>query len=83
MAFVYILRSQSSSRFYVGSTNDLERRLSEHDRSHSPATRGRGPWILVYREEWPTLLAARRREREIKKWKSSKEIRRLVAMQVG
>ncbi len=30
MAFVYILQSESTGRFYVGSSDDLERRLSEH-----------------------------------------------------
>ncbi|MBI3669252.1 MAG: GIY-YIG nuclease family protein [Acidobacteria bacterium] len=42
MASVYILQSHSSGRYYVGSTNDLSRRLSEQDRAHSQATRGRG-----------------------------------------
>jgi len=59
MAYVYILQSRSSSRDYVGSTSDLERRLAEHHRAHSLATRGRGPWVLVYQEEFPTLREAR------------------------
>jgi len=83
MGFLYILRSASSGRFYVGSTNDLERRMSEHNRSHSPATRGRGPWALVYSEALPTLLEARRRELEIKRWKSAKLIEQLIRDQSG
>jgi len=83
VAFLYILQSQTSGRYYVGSTNDLARRLSEHHRSHSPATRGRGPWVLVYREQFPTLVEARRRELEIKRWKSAKSIASLIADCVG
>jgi putative endonuclease len=83
MAWLYILQSQSTSRYYVGSTNDLERRLSEHNRAHSLATRGRGPWMLVYQETFPTLLEARPRELEIKKWKSSKAIGLLIEKSVG
>jgi putative endonuclease len=83
MAWLYILQSQSTGRYYIGSTNDLNRRLSEHNRAHSLATRGRGPWILVHRESFPTLLEARRRELEIKKWKSSKAIALLVEKRVG
>jgi putative endonuclease len=78
MACVYILQSQTNGRYYVGSTNDLERRLSEHRRSHSLATRGRGPWNVVYQESFPTLLEARRRELQIKGWKSSKLITALI-----
>ena len=83
MAWLYILQSKSSSRFYVGSTNELTRRLSEHNRSHSLATRGRGPWELVYQEKHETLLATRRRELEIKKWKSAARIRDLIQGSVG
>ena len=83
MAFVYILQSQSSGRYYVGSTSDLDRRPSEHHRNHTPSTRGRGPWTLVHREPFSTLLDARRRELEIKRWKSSKLLRELVDSRKG
>jgi putative endonuclease len=83
MAFVYILQSESTQRFYIGSTNDLQRRLSEHARDHSLATRGRGPWILVHQENHPTLASARQRERAIKNWKSAKKIILLMKMSTG
>ncbi|MGH9729482.1 MAG: GIY-YIG nuclease family protein [Candidatus Acidiferrales bacterium] len=83
MGIVYILQSETSARFYVGSTDDLERRLSEHVRGHTPSTRGRGPWKLVYREEFKTLTEARRREIEIKRWKSARLIRALIGSSVG
>jgi putative endonuclease len=76
---MYILRSASTGRYYVGSSNDLKRRVSEHVRSHSLATRGRGPWKLVYEEPFDTLLEARRREFKIKRWKSAKLIAELVS----
>jgi len=77
MPCVYILQSESSGQFYVGSTNDLER-LSEHGRAHSQATRGRGPWKLVHMEEFFSLAEACRRELEIKNWKSAQMIRNLL-----
>ena len=83
VATVYILQSESTGRYYVGSTTDLKRRLSEHGRDHTPSTRNRGPWKLVHREEYATLLDARRREAEIKRWKSSKLIAALIARSVG
>ena len=83
MPYIYILQSESSGRYYVGSTNDLERRFSEHLRSHSLATRGRGPWAIVYKEKFPSLLEARRRELQIKRWKSAKLIAELIEAAKG
>ncbi len=78
MAVVYILRSKTTQQFYVGSTNDLARRMAEHLRAHRLATRGWGPWELVYKESFATLPEARRREMQIKAWKSAKEISALI-----
>jgi putative endonuclease len=83
MASLYILQSETTSRYYIGSTSDLGRRLSEHARNHTPSTRNRGPWKLVFREEFATLPEARRREAEIKRWKSSRLIAALIAQSVG
>jgi putative endonuclease len=83
MFCVYILQSESTSRYYIGSTNDLDRRLSEHVRGHSLATRGRGPWKVVYTEPCESLRKARHRELEIKRWKSVKLIEVLIQKAVG
>jgi putative endonuclease len=82
-AVVYILQSETARRYYVGSTNELDRRVAEHERGHSRATRGRGPWKLVYSERFETLAEARRREIEIKQWKSANMIRALIEGSVG
>jgi putative endonuclease len=78
MPAVYILQSESNNRFYIGSATDAEVRLAEHQRGHTRSTRGRGPWILVYREEFDTIVEARRRERQLKSWKSHRSIQQLV-----
>ena len=79
MACLYILQSQANRRFYIGSTTDLERRLAEHARGQTPSTRGRGPWQLVYQEEFPSLRLARQREQQLKAWKSHAAVAELVA----
>ncbi len=83
MGFLYILLSESSGRFYVGSTDDLQRRLAEHIRGKNLATRGRGPWKLVHSEQLESLADARHRKYEIKRWKSAKLIRALIQGKVG
>jgi len=83
MGFLYILQSETTAKFYVGSTNDLARRGSEHDRGHCPATRGRGPWKLFHTEQFSTLQEARHRKLEVKRWKTSKMIHALISSSVG
>ena len=78
MPAVYILQSQSSDRFYIGSAADAEIRLAEHQRGQTRSTRGRGPWIMVYQEEFDTIVEARRRDRQLKSWKSHRTIQMLV-----
>ncbi len=46
MWYVYILTSKKDGRLYVGSTNDLKRRLQEHTRGQSQSTRNRRPLEL-------------------------------------
>ena len=68
-------------RFYVGSTDDLKRRLTEHNdptRTKCKYTAKHGPWRLVWREEHSTRAAAVQRERLIKSRKSSAWIRKYL-----
>jgi putative endonuclease len=79
MAFqMYILRSSSTGRFYVGHTQDLAKRLLEHNHGRVPSTRDRGPWELFHAEEFRTRSEASRREPQIKKMKSRTWIEQLV-----
>ena len=55
----------------------------EHPRGHSPYTRSRGPWVLVYQEQFATLVEARRRERRVKSWKSHRSIQELIDHALG
>jgi putative endonuclease len=76
--FSLYLQSEKTRRFYIGSSEVLGRRLEEHARGQTASTRGRSPWKLAYQEEYESLLAAHRRELEIKRWKSSKVIQALI-----
>lgn len=73
--FVYILECADAS-LYVGSTNNLEKRLKQHNDSKRGAhyTKIRRPVVLRYQESLPTLGAARQREAEIKRWKREKKL---------
>ncbi len=74
--FVYILLCADNT-LYVGATNNLEKRLKQHNESKSGAhyTKIRRPVVLKYKEDLPTLAAARAREAEIKRWKREEKMR--------
>jgi len=74
---VYILRSKTSGRFYVGHTDNLLDRLTRHNAGRSLATKGKGPFELVHVEYYSTRAQAAGREREIKARKSRHYIERL------
>jgi putative endonuclease len=50
MDYVYLLLSEKDCRFYTGSTNDLKRRLYEHNSGNVRSTRNRRPLKLIYYE---------------------------------
>ncbi len=75
---VYILQSQTSGRFYVGHTEDLEERIHRHNSGQTKSGRNRGPWKLVYSAEYSTRSEAMRREMQIKSWKSHRYLQKLI-----
>ncbi|OHA88902.1 MAG: hypothetical protein A3C70_02015 [Candidatus Zambryskibacteria bacterium RIFCSPHIGHO2_02_FULL_43_14] len=73
--FVYILECADES-FYVGCTNDLEKRINQHNNLKSGAhyTKLRRPVVLKHKEKFNTLKDARKRESEIKGWRREKKL---------
>jgi putative endonuclease len=76
--FVYVLRSLRNGRLYTGSTNDLKRRLREHQRGKNPYTRHAGPFTLAHTEQFETRLEARQRERALKSGQGRAFLNKLV-----
>lgn len=65
--YVYLLKSLEFDEYYVGSTNDLKRRILEHNKGDSPSTKRYAPWVLEYYEAYKTEELAREREKTLKK----------------
>ena len=83
MHYVYILKSQTTGNYYTGETNNLQRRIYEHNNNKSFATRGRGPWEIIYIEKYKTPKEAKQREYKIKKKKRKSYIEWLISNQNG
>ena len=73
MFHAYILRCSDNS-YYVGSSDDPDRRLIEHNQGKgSEWTAARRPVALVWIEQHSTLSSARKRENQIKPWNRAKK----------
>jgi predicted GIY-YIG superfamily endonuclease len=69
MAWVYIL--QGVRRYYIGATDNLERRIAEHKRGSNHTTHRIGGQIeLVAAKELPSMAEARKLERALKRKKN-------------
>ncbi|MEK9143561.1 MAG: GIY-YIG nuclease family protein [Patescibacteria group bacterium] len=64
--YVYQLKSVENNHLYIGSTNDLIRRVKEHNLGLSPSTKRYKPWKLIYYEACLNEQDAKRRENYLK-----------------
>ena len=48
MCFTYIIESQSSGKWYYGSSENLDERLTYHNNGWNRSTKGRGPWKYIF-----------------------------------
>jgi putative endonuclease len=64
--YVYILKSKKTNKTYTGYTNNLERRLKEHNSGKSNFTSKYIPWELIYKEEFDKEIEARKKEKYYK-----------------
>ncbi|MFH0863984.1 MAG: GIY-YIG nuclease family protein [Candidatus Gottesmanbacteria bacterium] len=66
MFYVYILKSKKDGNLYTGSTNDLKRRIEEHNSGLVYSTKNRKPFKLIYYEAYSDESDARNREHNLK-----------------
>ena len=68
--YFYVLQSKTTGQFYVGHTENLTRRIFEHNNNRTISIKNRGPWELYHFEEYSTRSEPAQRERYVKKMKS-------------
>lgn len=66
MYFVYVLKSLKTGGLYKGITNELERRINEHNSNKNIGSRGKGPWEIVFAQECVNRIEARNLEKFLK-----------------
>jgi len=83
MFYLYILKSKNKNYNYVGVTNDLERRLKEHNIGLNKSTSPYKPFLLVYQENYKTLSEARKREWFLKCTPQGGKLKRKILIMTG
>ncbi len=67
MFYVYILKSKKDNKLYIGYTEDLKRRIAEHQKGRVENTSHRLPVELIYYESYRDIDDAKAREKSFKK----------------
>ncbi|MCC6724661.1 MAG: GIY-YIG nuclease family protein [Saprospiraceae bacterium] len=77
---VYVLKSEMDGRLYVGFTENLDRRIKEHESGTTKSTKGFRPWKLVHQETVLGLQQARDREKYLKSGVGKEWLKAIVKM---
>ncbi|KKS65326.1 MAG: Excinuclease abc c subunit domain protein [Parcubacteria group bacterium GW2011_GWA1_42_7] len=77
MYYAYVIENKAG-KHYIGSTSDLVQRLRHHNSGANRSTKNKGPWIIVYSEEFADKKDAWLRERQIKKYKGGEAFKKLI-----
>ena len=76
--YTYVLRSKKDGKWYTGYTNDVRKRLTEHNANLYGWTKNRGPFELIYGEFCINAYDARSREKYLKSGMGKRYIRNRI-----
>ncbi len=66
MYFTYAMKSLTRNYIYVGITDDIDRRLKQHNAGYNSSTKPYRPFVIFYTEQYETRVEARLREKYLK-----------------
>lgn len=81
--YVYVLKSKTKNWIYVGMTDNIERRMSQHQNGYSKSTAPYRPFCLIFTEEYPDTISARKREKYLKTTAGKRFIRKNYTDLIG
>ena len=76
MFYTYLLQSKKDGRLYIGYTNDLKKRLLEHNQGLNLSTKKQRPWTIIYYEACLKQKDATRREGYLKTTQGGRLLKR-------
>ena len=79
MYWIYAVYNRKKDKIYIGQTDNIERRLLEHNNKDNPrhkfTRRYKGDWTLFYQEECSSRIEALKREKQLKNFKGREFIK--------
>ncbi len=76
--FLYILKSLKIEKFYIGISQNPQRRLEYHNTIEKGFTSRYRPWKIVFSQEFSSKKKAAAAERKVKSWKSREMIQKVI-----
>jgi len=73
MYYVYVIQSEKDGSTYIGYTEDLVRRIQEHNQGKTKSIKHKIPYKLIHTEEFNSKTEARKRELKLKRSSFEKE----------
>ncbi len=73
MYYVYVIQSEKDGSTYIGYTEDLVRRIQEHNQGKTKSIKHKIPYKLIHTEEFNSKTEARKRELKLKRNSFEKE----------
>jgi putative endonuclease len=74
---VYVIQNREG-KFYIGLSDDVDRRIDQHNIGDSRWTSGKGPWVLMWQSEDMNLSDARKLELLLKRQKGGDGFYRMI-----
>ena len=78
MFYVYAIRSTIRNYTYIGLSNNLERRINEHNSGYNKTTKSYAPFLLIYQKEYSSRPKAREAEKYLKSSAGREFLKRIL-----
>jgi len=76
---VYVIQNREG-KFYIGLSDDVDRRITQHNAGVSKWTRAKGAWTLKWQSDHLSLSEARKLEKHLKRQKGSRGLFHLTGV---
>ncbi len=80
--YLYILKSESANKHYIGISQNPDKRLEYHNTLEKGFTSRYRPWEIKFRKEYESKEEAMKAEKKLKSWKSKVMIQRVVSKEI-
>ena len=77
MHYVYVLENLKG-KHYIGSCENTEERLKQHNRNSVRSTKNKGPYRIIYKRDFLTKTEARKWENKLKSFKGGQTFKKLI-----